>query len=189
MKRLGYIILWMLTGLTLSAAYQYDNLLELHGNALKVKSNAKLTLSFVSTPWKPSTISGWDTLTILSTSPQGKTATRTVNIVGNSAEIGSFQTDDTLRFYLSNKQWSTMPSTFWGSGWDAGENTYEFLHFGGNYGNWGQYYTTQAFQVKGSPAGQPLPGLWSSLIFGGILVGVLLLQYRQYLRQAPKTRA
>ncbi len=179
MHKILFIVLTVMSfvAFPVMGAYQYGDYVyfdQSHGNRLNVVKSGSLTLNF--TPALPSygyNITDWNTLTVKATNSDGSVTSRTVNITGSSVNIGNVMQGSSLQFYLSGQQGSTVASNFWGSGWDtsAGQyGSYEYLHFGGNYGANNSGYMNQQFQVQGAPAsgGQPLPGVALSLILGGI---------------------
>lgn len=172
-----FIVCMSFAALPLMAAYQYGDYVyydQSNGNKLRVVKDGSLTLNF--SPAFPAygyNITDWDTLTVKATNTNGSVSTRTVGIGGSSVDIGQVMQGDSLEFYLTGKQGSTVSSDFWGSGWDTSAGTYgsyDYLHFGSNYGVNNSKYMNQRFQVEGGPApsGQPLPGVAISLLLGGI---------------------
>jgi len=162
------------------AAYQYGDYLAVKGHSLYALSTSDLTLNFMSN------ISNWDTLTVQATDAAGNVTNNTVAITGQSVNIGTVNAGDSLKFFLTSnspvigtaeEHWSA-----WGSGWDTSTASYEYLHFGANYGPWGSQYVTTTFQVEGSaaPTGQPLPGIWATLLIGGASLGAFTIRKRKF---------
>lgn len=183
-KFLAFAFGFFLLGNTLMAAYQYSDIIGLNDSShtLYAMSNSdNVTLTFYSN------ISNWDTLTVQATDANGNVTTNTVNITGSTVNIGSIRAGDDLKFYLTNN--STVQGTAnvnwsaWGSGWDTAANTYEYLHFGANYGKWDNKSVVTQFKVNGTPAptptGQPLPGALAALLIGGASAGAFAIRRKK----------
>ena len=161
------------------ASYQYGDYLALRGNSLYATTNSDLKLDFLSN------ISNWNTLTVQATDVLGNVTSRTVAITGQSVNIGTVKAGDNLKFFLASNSHAigTAEENWkaWGDGWDTSANTYEYLHFGANYGPWGSQYVTTTFKVDGgaTPSGQPLPGVLASLLIGGASLGAFALRRRK----------
>ncbi len=149
-------------------AYQYNDYVSLNGTTLGILKSADYTLTFYSP------IQQWETFTVQTIAQDGTVSWNTLNITGQTINIGQYTAGDNLRFFLTDRYgWTTMDNeTFWGSGWNYIDDTYSFLHFGANYGWWGSQYTSQMFQITGAsaPSGQPLPGVLATMLIGtGVL--------------------
>lgn len=175
---------FFLLGNTLMAAYQYADIIGLNDGAhtLYAMSNSdNVTLTFYSN------VNNWDTLTVQATDTNGNVTTNTVNITGSTANIGSLHAGDDLKFYLNNKSavqgTANINWSAWGSGWDTTTVTYEYLHFGANYGKWGSQYIETPFKVDGTPTptptGQPLPGALAALLVGGAGAGAFAIRRKK----------
>lgn len=164
---------------SLMAAYQYGDFIELRGSSLYALSDSNINLNFLSN------ISNWNTLTVQATDTLGNVTTNTVQITGQSVNIGNVQTGDNLKFFLTSNSATQGTANInwraWGSGWDVAASTYEYLHFGANYGRWGSRYVSTTFKVDGtpSPTGQPLPGALAALLVGG--AGVFAIRRKKML--------
>lgn len=168
-----------MVGNTLMAAYQYEDIIGLDKDAKTLYAmgkydNVTLTFSGLSNSWK--------TLTVEATDTMGKVTTNTVAITGQTVNIGSISTGSDLKFYLAGKPGTADVNwTAWGSDWDVAADTYEYLHFGANYGKWGSKYVTTTFKVDGTPAptGQPLPGALAALLVGGAGAGAFAIRRKK----------
>lgn len=166
---------------SLMAAYQYGDFIGVDNwtQSLYALSDSNLTLNFVSN------ISNWNTLTVQATDTLGNVTTNTVEITGQSVNIGDVKTGDNLKFFLTSNSsahgTADINWTAWGSGWDVAEWTYEYLHFGANYGKWGSRYVATTFTVDGSaaPTGQPLPGALAALLVGGAGAGAFAIRRKK----------
>jgi len=174
---LAIALVCFMTGNTLMAAYQYQDIIGVNGNSLyAMGSYDNVTLNFISS------IHSWDTLTIEATDTLGNVTTNTVSITGQAVNIGSISTGSDLKFYLAGKPGTAdINWKGWGSGWDVAADTYEYLHFGANYGKWGSKYVTTTFKVDGTPAptGQPLPGALAALLVGGAGAGAFAIRRKK----------
>lgn len=175
-------LLCFVTGNTLMAAYQYENIIGLNDStktlyAMGSYDNVTLTFSGLSNSWK--------TLTIEATDALGNVTTNTVAITGDSVNIGSITAGSNLKFYLSDASsvqgTADVNWTAWGSGWDTTVGTYDYLHFGANYGKWDSKYVTTTFTVSGNatPTGQPLPGALAALLVGGAGAGAFAIRRKK----------
>ena len=169
-----------MVGNTLMAAYQYEDIIGVNGNSLYAMGNYNdVTLTFTGLG------NSWKTLTVEATDALGNVTTNTVAITGDSVNIGSISAGSDLKFYLSDA--STVQGTAnvnwkgWGSGWDTAADTYEYLHFGANYGKWDNKYVTTTFKVDGTaaPTGQPLPGALAALLVGGAGAGAFAVRRKK----------
>ena len=92
------------TGNTLMAAYQYQDIIGVNGNSLYAMGsydNVTLTFSDLSNSWKNVIVEATDTL--------GNVTTSTATITGDSVNIGSIKAGSDLKFYLSDA--STVQGT------------------------------------------------------------------------------
>jgi len=167
---------------SLMAAYQYGDFIGLNDStktlyAMSNSNNVTLTFS--------SNISNWDSLTVQATDALGNISTNTVAITGQAVNIGSINAGDDLKFFLTNNSMvqgtADVNWTAWGSDWDTAADTYEYLHFGANYGKWNSKYVTTTFKVEGTPApsGQPLPGVLATLLIGGASAGAFAIRKKK----------
>lgn len=177
---LAIALVCFMTGNTLMAAYQYQDIIGLNGNSMyAMGSYDNVTLNFISN------ISNWATLTIEATDALGNVTSNTVNITGQAVNIGSISAGSDLKFYLTNNSPTQGTADInwkgWGSDWDVAADTYEYLHFGANYGKWGSQYVTTTFKVDGTPAptGQPLPGALAALLVGGAGAGAFAIRRKK----------
>lgn len=168
------------TGNTLMAAYQYQDIIGVSGNSLyAMGSYDNVTLNFTSLS------NNWKALIVEATDTEGNVTTSTATIAGDSVNIGSINSGSDLKFYLSDASSvqgiADINWKGWGSGWDAAADTYEYLHFGANYGNWGNKYVKTTFKITGTaaPTGQPLPGALAALLFGGAGAGVFSIRRKK----------
>ncbi len=169
-----------MTGNTLMAAYQYQDIIGVNGNSLyAMGSYDNVTLNFISN------IHSWNTLTIEATDTLGNVTSNTVGITGQTVNIGSISAGSDLKFYLTNNSITNGTASVnwkgWGSGWDVAADTYEYIHFGANYGKWDNKYVTTTFKVDGTPAptGQPLPGALAALLVGGAGAGAFAIRRKK----------
>lgn len=149
---------------SLMGAYQYTNLVQINDKTLSVMKTTGLVLEF-KTP-----IDKWSKFLVETVKKDGSTILKTIDINGKSIDIGKVSSGDDLKFYLVNDKGDLAKSnlTFWGSGWDSKYDTYEYVHFGENYGKNDHNYVIQKFKIDEKvPVGQPLPGVLVSLFVGG----------------------
>lgn len=177
---LAIALVCFVTGNTLMAAYQYQDIIGVNGNSLYAMGNydnVTLTFSGLSNSWKNVIVEATDTM--------GNVTTSTATITGDSVNIGKISSGSNLKFYLSDA--STVQGIAdtnwrgWGSGWDVAADTYEYLHFGANYGKWGSKYVETTFKVDGTaaPTGQPLPGALAALLVGGAGAGAFAIRRKK----------
>jgi len=186
----------LLAANSLMAAYQYNNnYLILNGSQrgknanflVGIDSNLTVNVTLLR-DWQTSAITDWDALIVETTNASGTTS-QAVAITGNSINIGNVKAGDTLKFYLTGALGTTNNpyDGTWGSGWDynpaAGVDMYEYLYFGGNYGQNSSGYASVEFQVSGTPTGaptgQPLPGALAALLVGGASAGVFAIRKKK----------
>ncbi len=172
MKKLALTVLYCCWLGSLVAAYQYGDYVRVNEDSLSVINSGSLTLNFISN------ISVWDTMIVQVTDAAGGVRSNTMAIAGQTVDIGTYLQGDSLKFFLSGQPGTTINSHFWASGWDSAARDYEYLHFGGNYGQWGQFYTSSIFQLEGSsaPFGQPLPGLIPTLLLSGVGISLTFIR-------------
>lgn len=191
------ILLGILSGLfalpaILSAAYQYGSYNEYishDSGSIYLKQDAELTFEFSPSSHNNQSISkNWDTLTVVATSAEGQTTFNTVELTGNTVNVGQYNTGDQLKLYLTNKHNVTSGAAWFGvSGWNPATQYNEYLllnvHYNPNY-----RYDLYAFKVSGEdvnlPTGQPLPGAFAALLIGGGVAGGYGLKRRIKKRNA-----
>ncbi|HBR94756.1 MAG TPA: hypothetical protein DEA90_11385 [Opitutae bacterium] len=179
-KTLSLAMFGLLTGAySLMGAYQYGDYVNYDYSKLNVIEDSSLTLDFFTESSAAGyVITDWDTLTVeITDGATGAKSLREVAIDGVSIDIGNFVAGQSLFFYVTGSEGTTLTSAakdLGHRGWEYSStfNGPESLFFGGNYDTYGSQYTQLAFRVSGgapsSPAtsGQPLPGVAVSMLMG-----------------------
>lgn len=175
-KMLVGTLLWLVAAQgTLWAAYQYNEYISHDSNYIYLTKDADLSFEFNSSYQNNQSISkNWETMTIVSTSSTGTVTTNTVELTGNTVDIGTYNTGDKLQLFVTNKHDVTSGAAWFGvTGWNPATNYNEYLLFNVHY-NPNNRYDQYAFKVTGSeptPSGQPLPGVFAALLAGGAAAG------------------